>query len=50
MKAFISYSHNDSGMLDMLHKHMIILKREGVVSTWTDREIIAGERLDNSIT
>ncbi len=50
MKAFISYSHQDSQMLDILHKHLAQLQREGVITTWTDREILGGQKLNSTIS
>jgi len=38
-KLFISYSHIDNRVLEQLHKHMAILREEGKVSAWFDREI-----------
>jgi len=46
---FISYSHVDTEVLDRLHTHMAILKEEGKVTTWFDREILAGGDLDGNI-
>ncbi len=48
-KLFISYSHVDTHVLERLHTHMAILKEEGKVSTWFDREILAGGDLDSNI-
>jgi hypothetical protein len=48
-KLFISYSHVDTPVLERLHAHMAILKEEGKVSTWFDREILAGGDLDSNI-
>ncbi|RYC70025.1 toll/interleukin-1 receptor domain-containing protein [Spirosoma sordidisoli] len=50
MNAFVSYSHQDSAILDSLHKHLAQLKRENVISTWTDRDIVAGGQLDTTIS
>ncbi|KAA0989275.1 toll/interleukin-1 receptor domain-containing protein [Dyadobacter aurulentus] len=50
MNAFISYSHNDAEMLTLLHTHLAQLQRDGLVSTWTDREILAGGNLNDSIS
>jgi hypothetical protein len=50
IKAFISYSHNDTAMLDMLHKHLAQLRREGLINTWEDRAIDAGGVLDQQIS
>lgn len=50
MKAFISYSHKDGPMLEILHKHLAQLKRDGVISTWTDEVIPAGSRFEQQIS
>lgn len=49
MKAFISYSHRDAELLDRLHEHLAALRREGLLETWTDREIHAGGEIDGEI-
>src|SRR4051812_39789735 len=49
MKAFISYSHKDSDMLAVLHKHLTQLQRDGLIQTWTDHEIPAGGKFDVQI-
>ena len=48
-KAFISYSHNDEKMLTALHKHHAVMKREKTISTWYDRDILAGGRVHGDI-
>ena len=50
MKAFISYSHQDGQMLDILHKHLSQLQRDGIISNWTDNKILAGEDLNQNIS
>jgi len=50
MEAFISYSHQDSPMLDLLHKHLAQLRRDSLLSAWTDREIAAGGNLNDNIS
>lgn len=49
MKAVISYSHNDMTYVERLHTHLAVLRREGAISAWFDREILAGSKLDRSI-
>lgn len=49
MKAFISYSHRDAELLDKLHEHLAALRREGLLETWTDREIDAGGEIDEEV-
>jgi len=48
-KVFISYSHRDEKALDRLHTHLAMLRREGLVETWYDREILAGQDIDREI-
>ncbi len=43
--AFLSYSHADEKALERLHKHLAVLNREGTLLTWSDQEILAGEKL-----
>jgi len=50
MNAFISYSHKDTEMLDMLHKHLAQLQRDGVISAWTDHQIPAGVNVNQNIS
>lgn len=48
-KAFISYSHRDEKPLDRLHTHLAMLRREGMISAWYDREILAGDDVDQEV-
>lgn len=50
VRAFISYSHHDAAALDRLHVHLAGLQREGKVETWYDREILAGDVLEDEIS
>lgn len=49
MKAFISYSHKDGWALERLHTHLAVLRREGQIDAWFDRNILAGDELDGEI-
>ncbi len=49
MKVFISYSHKDSEALERLHTHLALLRSEGLIDTWYDRQILAGGRIDAEI-
>ncbi len=49
LKVFCSYSHNDEPLKDELAKHLTMLEREGVISTWHDRKIPAGREWDQQI-
>jgi len=50
MRAFISYSHNDARVLDRLHTHLAMLKRDGKITAWYDRDILAGGEFDEEIS
>ncbi|MDX2213218.1 MAG: GUN4 domain-containing protein [Oculatellaceae cyanobacterium bins.114] len=39
---FFSYSHRDEPLRDKLAEHLKILERQGVISSWHDRQIGAG--------
>lgn len=45
-KLFISYSHLDESYRQELEKHMVIMKYEGLIDSWHDRRILAGDELD----
>lgn len=47
--VFFSYSHADEGLRDQLEKQLAMLKRQGVIETWHDRRIGAGEDIDHAI-
>lgn len=49
VKAFISYSHEDSELLEKLIVHLAALKRESLIDTWTDKEIHAGGVIDDHV-
>ena len=42
IEVFYSYAHEDEGLVKELRKHLSILKRQGVIRDWYDREITAG--------
>lgn len=51
--VFFSYSHADEALRDQLEKQLSMLKRQGVIDTWHDRRIGAGQEIalaiDNQI-
>lgn len=49
LKVFCSYSHNDESLKDELAKHLTMLERQGVISTWHDRKIPPGREWDQQI-
>ena len=46
---FFSYSHADESLRDQLEKQLAMLKRQGVIETWHDRRIGAGQEIDQAI-
>lgn len=50
VKLFFSYSHKDEALRDELEIHLASLKRQGVLTTWHDRRIGAGNEFDHSIS
>ncbi len=49
MRAFISYAHRDQPMLERLHAHLAMLRRDGGIDDWYDRDILAGGMIDHEI-
>lgn len=46
---FFSYSHVDEAHRNQLEKHLSALKHQGLLDTWHDRRIIAGQEFDQEI-
>src|SRR5713226_5126476 len=42
IKVFLSYAHEDEPLLRKLETHLSLLKRQGLISTWYDRQIVPG--------
>jgi hypothetical protein len=47
--VFFSYSHADEGLRDQLEKQLSLLKRQGIIETWHDRRIGAGQDFAKAI-
>lgn len=47
--VFFSYSHVDEALRDQLEKQLSMLKRQGVIDTWHDRRIGAGQEIVRAI-
>ena len=50
VRVFISYSHKDEGLRNQLEVQLAMLKRQGLVEIWHDRRLVAGDRLDWTIS
>lgn len=48
--VFFCYSHKDESTRDDLETHCATLKRQGLISTWHDRRILAGDDWDGKIS
>ncbi len=49
MKVFFSYSHRDEALRNELDIHFSMLKRNGDIEVWHDRQILGGEKFDEKI-
>ncbi|NEO34382.1 MAG: toll/interleukin-1 receptor domain-containing protein [Symploca sp. SIO3C6] len=49
IELFFSYAHEDEELRDELAKHLMLLQRQQVISTWHDREISAGNEWKQEI-
>ena len=50
VSVFVSYSHVDEALRAELGKHLSVLERQGIISTWHDRMISAGSEWEGAIT
>lgn len=49
IKVFFSYSHKDEALRDELANHLTMMKRQGIIEAWHDRQISAGTEWANAI-
>jgi ATP-dependent Clp protease ATP-binding subunit ClpC len=49
LRIFYSYSHRDRRLREQLQTHLHILKRQGYIEEWHDREIRAGQEWKEAI-
>jgi hypothetical protein len=49
IEVFFSYSREDKPLRDKLEIHLSSLKRQGVISAWHDRQIVAGSEWEEEI-
>ena len=49
LNLFISYSHEDEDLKNMLDKHLSMLKRLDKIKVWNDRKLIPGQEWDDEI-
>src|SRR5437773_3305852 len=49
LEIYFSYHHKDEVLREELEKHLSLLKRQGLVTNWNDREIVAGQEWGGEI-
>ena len=49
IEVFFSYAHEDEPLREKLVKALAVLKRQGVIRDWHDRQITAGTELNGAI-
>src|SRR5262245_25403798 len=49
VRVFCSYSHKDQQLLEQLEIHLSLLKRQGIVETWTALRILPGAEWNDKI-
>jgi internalin A len=49
MRLFYSYSHKDENLRNELDTHLKLLRRQGLIETWHDRKIEAGDEWKRKI-
>jgi len=49
IEVFISYAHEDRGFVEELEKHLGILKRQQIISSWYDGNIVPGSEWESQI-
>jgi len=50
VKVFFSYSHKDEELRNELEEHLALLKRQGIIASWHDRRISAGNDFGEEIS
>jgi hypothetical protein len=49
MEVFFSYAREDEQLQAALVRHLTPLQKQGIITTWHDREITAGENWKKAI-
>lgn len=49
ISVFLSYSHKDDIFKQELDTHLVMLKRNKIISTWNDSKIIPGQDIDEEV-
>jgi hypothetical protein len=49
VEIFFSYAHEDTALRDKLATHLVMMQRNGLITTWYDQDINAGEDWQHAI-
>ncbi len=49
VEVFLSYSHDDHEICRAVERHLTLLKRRGVISAWSDRQLLPGDEWKGQI-
>jgi len=49
VEIFFSYAHEDKALRDKLATHLAMLQRNGLITTWYDQDISAGDNWQHAI-
>lgn len=49
LSVFLSYAHKDEDIKKRLEAHLAALRQEGKIDSWSDRQLIPGEKWDAAI-
>lgn len=49
IEVFISYAHEDQSFREELQKHLNSLRRQQIISSWYDGDIVAGTEWQSQI-
>lgn len=50
IEIFYSYAHEDEELRDKLEKHLAVLKAQGVITSWHDRQISPGKDWEREVS
>jgi internalin A len=49
LSVFISYAHEDEPLRQQLETHLSLLRRQGLIANWHDRQILPGTEWEKEI-
>ena len=49
LRLFVSYAHEDGKYLETLRNYLELLRTEGLIEVWTDKDIVPGKQWDEEM-